>query len=165
MQRDNLIGQNFGKLTVISRAGSSAHQKRTWLCLCDCGKQIVVDGGHLKSGHTKSCSCLQKQKIGDLRRTHGHSMRTPEYRAWAAMKDRCGNPNNPAYKNYGGRGIKVCQRWIESFENFLTDMGLRPSPGLTLERIKNDDGYEPSSCKWATRIEQANNTRRTKHKI
>lgn len=151
----NLIGRKFNYLTVIERAanevrGHSIHAR--WLCRCDCGKTITVVSTALRSGRTKSC--------GHARGIVKHRMvGTPEYSTWYGMITRCTNPRQPAYKNYGGRGITVCERWRNSFAEFFTDMGPRPE-GLSLDRINNDGNYEPGNCRWATRREQRLNSRK-----
>ena len=145
-------GKTYGKLTVIE----FAYVKRTvhWLCQCECGNTVVVSGHHLRKGGVTTCGCVH-YKAG------GHSG-SPLYKRWQTIKDRCYNPKNPAYKNYGGRGITVSERWMESFVNFLEDMGEPPFVGATVERIDNDSGYSRDNCKWATRHEQMANSRTTR---
>lgn len=153
MRRLQLVGQRFGRLLVVKDAGT--RHGSLWQCVCDCGEIRVVSSSHLKDGTTVSCGCHCR----DVHRTHGGTGYR-EYNIWVSMLQRCLNPRNHAYSDYGGRGITVCERW-KKFENFLTDMGRCP-PGLTIERIDNDKGYELGNCKWATRSEQALNQRRKK---
>jgi len=149
---NDLSGQKFNKLTVISRATNDGTRAR-WNCICDCGKKKVLRGNSISSGRTKSCGCILGSHVG----SHGHSMRAI-YRTWSSMKQRCLNRNNSSYLRYGARGITVCDRWLNSFENFYADMGERPA-GLSLDRIDNNGNYEPDNCKWSTVKEQASNTR------
>lgn len=160
----DLTNQTFSRLTVIEQSGPLYRcRQRSWLCKCECGKTKIIAEPSLKKGLTKSCGCLAKE--------HGHNMtkhgrtRTSEWFSWQSMKARCLNPNHIKFKNWGGRGIKVCDRWINSFENFFKDMGPRPSLKYSIDRFPDNDGnYEPSNCRWATMKQQNNNTRRNKNK-
>lgn len=162
MKRMRIIhksGDKYNRWSLISfRKWSGTAQ--VWLCRCNCGVMKNVRVGDLRTGKNKSCGCLTVE----TNTTHGESAgkrKTVEYTAWNGMKDRCHNPNNPHYKNYGGRGISVCKRWKESFENFLVDMRRRPRNCTSIDRIDVNKGYCPNNCKWATRIEQVDNRRNT----
>jgi len=150
----DLTGKTFGRLLVVAEAGRAKSGHALWLCQCDCGGKTITSGKDLRRSRVKSCGCLRKELFIT---THGMSY-SPTHISWTAMKRRCNNPHSKDYKNWGGRGIKVCARWANSFENFLADMGEKPE-GLTLERKNNDRNYEPENCKWATRKEQGRNSR------
>lgn len=154
MIRDNLTGQKFGKLTVMSAYGKSANRHTTYLCKCECGNYKVVASDMLKSGRVSSCGCA----IG----TH-HLTNTRLYNIWSCMKSRCLNSKHPRFKDYGGRGIKVCDEWQNDFLSFYNwAMSNGYSDILTIDRINNDDGYYPENCRWATYAEQNLNRRVTR---
>lgn len=163
IKRD-LVGERFGYLTVVERANPSATGMVRWLCRCECGTTKLIQGSSLTNGYTKSCGCHRN----DNKRRHGHHTntgKTGEYNSWCGMKQRCYNPGATQYKDYGGRGITVCERWRDSFENFLLDVGPSPGPGYSIDRINNDGNYEPGNVRWATAKEQAVNRRKEANQL
>lgn len=155
-----LVGHRFGRLLVLSEHSTPEHGTR-WNCLCDCGKEKVVRGDVLMRNRrgTRSCGCLAKEISSCLHTKHGME-RTPTYKSWVAMKERCDNPNAPNFKRYGGRGISYCVQWRD-FQNFLIDMGVRPKK-TSLGRINNDGDYDPSNCSWQDASTQQRNKSNTK---
>jgi hypothetical protein len=146
---------------VIERLEQVKGRCYLFLCRCECGKEKTVHSANLYNQSTRSCGCLHTEINSSIHTTHG-GKRSAEYRIWCGLKYRCNQPHSPAYKNYGARGIKVCPAWDASFAAFFHDMGLRPTSKHTLDRIDNERGYEAANCRWATRKEQADNTRRSR---
>jgi lambda repressor-like predicted transcriptional regulator len=156
----DITGMKFNRLTAMKNTWVFDRDGRyKWVFLCDCGSIYEASGSQVKNGNVKSCGCLVKElsKCGDKSRVHGMS-RTPTYKCWKGLRARCLNKKHPYYKNYGGRGITVCDRW-SSFELFFEDMGLKPSEAHSLDRIDNSAGYSKENCRWATAIVQGNNKR------
>ncbi len=162
----NRTGERFGRLLVIELAfrHSIVNGKRKnthWICLCDCGKTVTVATTGL-TNKTRSCGCLHKEQLVARSTKHGHCRRnhvSSEYNSWSSLLERCNNPRCSEYRNYGGRGITVCQRWLNSYSNFFEDMGPKPGPEYSIDRIDVNGNYEPSNCRWATTKEQNENKR------
>lgn len=164
---EDLTGRKFARLTVLHLASpGTKHKHEKWACSCECGGRCDVTSSNLRSGNTKSCGCLHKQTVAELLRRsktqHGHAKRaaiTGTWKSWSSMVRRCTDSNIRDFHRYGGRGIKVCERWLK-FENFLADMGERPD-GMSIDRYPDNDGnYEPGNCRWATKAQQDRNQRR-----
>lgn len=145
------IGAVFGQLTVIAVGGDKGGRI---LCRCACGKEKSCEAHRLRNGHVKSCGCLKGEQHGGAN--------SPEYKIWGAVIERCENPRSDHFDRYGGRGIRVCERWRESFAAFLADMGPRPSPRHSIDRIDNNGNYEPGNCRWVTHTEQMRNRSNTR---
>jgi hypothetical protein len=151
-----LAGQKFGRLTVVEFL--EMHNTNSyWRCVCDCGEEVRAQGGNLKNGHTQSCGCLRRDNTLARGQTE-NGRKTKLFSKWGGIMQRCYDPNHKAYKNYGGRGIKVCDRWLD-FNNFREDVGECPD-GMTFDRTNNNGDYEPGNWRWATQKEQMSNTRR-----
>ncbi len=157
-QFKNRTGERHGRLTVLAYAGG-----KQWQCRCDCGRELSVRSTNLASGNTRSCGCLQAEITGNWSRSHGLTY-SGEYNSWCAMISRCHNPDNNTYHLYGARGVTVCRRWRDSFEAFLADMGRKPTPTHSINRVNNDIGYQPDNCVWATSKEQGRN-KRNNHRL
>lgn len=161
----DISGERFARLLVVGLSGR-VNGKIRWECACDCGKNVIVAGSNLKNGHTQSCGCLHAERTSESHLKHGLS-ETPEYFAWRSARSRCKDHKHPEYPRYGARGITMCDRWINSFEAFLSDMGPRPA-GMSLDRIDNDGPYTGpcpeypnGNCRWSTIQEQNSNQRKT----
>ncbi len=156
-QRTDETGNVYNKLTVLEFVGTTKGGDSSWLCRCECGNTTVVARGHLKNESIKSCGCHRRCAGGAC----SGRKPTPEYTSWKEMKRRCYNTRNPEYHNYGGRGITVCDNWKNSFVDFLAYVGYKPSPDATIDRIDVNGNYEPGNVRWATKLEQSQNTRKT----
>ena len=154
----DLAGQRFGRLLVIEAAGRNRSGGVIWACSCDCGGSVAVCSDGLRHGGTDSCGCLRGERLKSAATKHGQHG-TGAHTSWMSMRQRCLNPKNPAFKDYGGRGISICDQW-DSFEVFFSDMGARPN-GMELDRRDVNGNYEPGNCRWATQLDQHRNQRKT----
>ncbi len=155
--KHKMIGLKFGRLLVTHNEGKRKNSSYMWGCLCECGNTTIVEGTALRKKTTISCGCYAKEFHLIQKVTHGKS-HTPEYNVWHGMRLRCYNHNDPAYHNYGGRGITVCDEW-STFQGFFADMGERPSKNHSIDRRDNEKGYSKDNCYWATKKEQSDNRR------
>ena len=162
----DLTSKQFTRLIVVRRVQNDNHGHSMWLCKCDCGKEKIISGYSITSGHTRSCGCFRSEKTTQRSTKHGHKAGNKVskiYMAWESMVQRCTNSNDKGYKNYGGRGIVVCVRWMK-FDNFLIDIGEPPTKHHSIDRIKNNGNYCKSNCRWATKKQQMRNMR-TNHLV
>lgn len=167
----DMTGNKYGRLTVLEYAGkkqSGKQYRTTWLCECECGNKKIIAGAELRRGKTISCGCFHKEMVGKLNRKHGLANKTKLYGVWKSMRDRCFNPKNKSYNNYGGRGITVCNEWnnnFGAFYNWAIQHGYKQKElesgrnKFSIDRINNNGNYEPNNCKFSTDKEQANNKR------
>lgn len=163
MRLGYMNGKRYGRLVVTEGRQLDDRRRAKVECICDCGTRKFVWPGLLRDGQVVSCGCYGREQTRLRKTTHGRSKK-PEYRAWIAMKKRCGDPKNKFYHRYGGRGIRVSPEWETSFEVFYAEVGPRPTPRHSLDRIDNDRGYEPGNCRWALQSQQMRNTQRT-HRV
>lgn len=160
----DLIGEKFGKLSVLSRAENGSSNNARWNCVCECGTIKTVASGHLRTGLIVSCGCKKIERLKMMNTKHGAS-NTSEYYSWQNMIQRCTKKTSTSYMDYGGRGITVCKRWRNSYSDFIEDMGMKPSTGYSIERIDVNGNYEPNNCIWATAAEQSKNKRVNKNSV
>lgn len=155
---EDQVGKRFGRLTVISRLKKGNNHHAYWFCICDCGSTHCVRNDHLLKSFTRSCGCLNREVVIQRMTTHGRT-RTTEFKSWTGMKERCYRPSRRDYKNYGERGIRVCDEWLHDFQAFHNHVGPKPSPKHSIDRIDNGGNYEPGNVRWATPEQQSQNRR------